>query len=93
MRLATLGLVLASGLFVLCGCSQGQEERPLVTGQPVTLVDTATAPYWPAFQGLRGDNVSDDTGLLREWPADGPPLMWTAEGIGQGYSSVSLRAD
>jgi outer membrane protein assembly factor BamB len=54
------------------------------------LADTATAPYWPAFQGPRGDNVSDENGLLRVWPADGPPLLWTAQGIGQGYSSVSL---
>jgi len=53
------------------------------TGQP-------SGPYWPRFHGPRGDNVSSDTGLLKKWPDEGPPLDWTAEGIGNGYSSVSL---
>ncbi len=82
-------MVLASGLLILCGCGQ-REGQALVTGRSATLADAATVPYWPAFQGARGDNVSDDVGLLREWPADGPPRVWTAKGIGQGFSSVSL---
>ncbi len=48
------------------------------------------APYWPRFHGPQGDNLSSDTGLLQEWPDDGPPLEWVAEGIGNGYSSVTL---
>ncbi len=53
-------------------------------------VPDPTAPYWPAFQGPRGDNKSSETGLLKQWPDGGPPLLWTAQGIGEGYSSVSL---
>jgi outer membrane protein assembly factor BamB len=89
MRLAMTRMALASGLFLMAGCAGG-EEQALVTGRPATLADVETSPYWPAFQGPRGDNISDETGLLREWPEDGPALLWTAEGIGQGYSSVSL---
>ncbi|MHB8972447.1 MAG: PQQ-binding-like beta-propeller repeat protein [Pirellulaceae bacterium] len=89
MPLATKRVVLVCGLCLLSGCST-KEKQALVTGEPVALADTTTAPYWPAFQGPRGDNISDDNGLLREWPANGPPLLWTAPGIGQGYSSVSL---
>ena len=89
MRSAMPRMALMSGLFLMFGCSEG-EGQALVTGRPATLADVDTAPYWPAFQGPRGDNISDDTGLLREWPADGPTLVWTAEGIGQGYSTVSL---
>jgi outer membrane protein assembly factor BamB len=47
-------------------------------------------PYWPRFHGPRGDNLSSDTGLLKVWPEEGPPLDWTAEGIGNGYASVTL---
>ena len=53
-------------------------------------VSEASGPYWPAFQGPRGDNISDETGLLREWPGDGPKLLWTAKGMGEGYTTVSL---
>ncbi len=89
MQLVATRVALVGGLCLLIGCSTS-EEQTLVTGEPAALADTPNAPYWPAFQGPRGDNVSDESGLLREWPADGPTLLWTAEGIGQGYSSVSL---
>lgn len=50
----------------------------------------ADAPYWPRFHGPTGDNLSPDTGLMKQWPDEGPPLDWTSEGIGNGYSSVTL---
>jgi len=46
--------------------------------------------FWPRFHGPRGDNISDATGLLTEWPEGGPPLVWTATGIGEGYAGVTI---
>ncbi|VTS00142.1 FOG: WD40 repeat-like protein OS=Pirellula staleyi (strain ATCC 27377 / DSM 6068 / ICPB 4128) GN=Psta_4118 PE=4 SV=1: PQQ_2 [Gemmata massiliana] len=51
------------------------------------------ADDWPIFRGADRTGVSKDTGLLKEWPADGPPLAWKATGIGVGYSSVSVSGD
>src|SRR3954464_357288 len=45
---------------------------------------------WPQWRGPRRDNVSDDAGLLKEWPKDGPPLAWKAKGVGAGYASPSV---
>ena len=45
---------------------------------------------WPCFHGARRDNVSTDTELSKSWPEEGPPLLWTASGIGHGYSSVAI---
>lgn len=45
------------------------------------------------WRGPARDGHSPDTGLLKEWPAGGPPLAWKATGIGKGYSSVSLAGD
>src|SRR4051812_27970293 len=45
---------------------------------------------WPQFRGPARDNVSKETGLLKEWPKEGPPLAWKINGIGSGYSSVAL---
>ncbi len=28
--------------------------------------------------------------LLKQWPADGPPLVWKATGAGSGYSSLAI---
>jgi outer membrane protein assembly factor BamB len=65
------------------------ESRPATPQVPAPVTE-ASDPYWPRFHGPWGDNISRDTGLLKEWPAEGPPLDWTTEGIGNGYSSVSL---
>lgn len=49
-----------------------------------------TSLPWPQFRGPARDNVSPETGLLQAWESAGPPLAWTAAGLGEGYSSVSL---
>jgi len=50
----------------------------------------APAHEWPQFHGPRRDNKSDETGLLKEWPPEGPPLLWSAKGIGEGFSTVAI---
>ncbi|MPQ48374.1 PQQ-binding-like beta-propeller repeat protein [Marinifilum sp. N1E240] len=44
----------------------------------------------------RGDNRSgiyNETNLLKEWPKDGPNLLWDAEGIGNGYGSPVISGN
>ncbi len=45
---------------------------------------------WPGFHGRDRTNKSTETGLLKEWPANGPKLVMTIEGLGEGYSSVAI---
>ncbi len=45
---------------------------------------------WPTWRGPNRDAVSLETGLLTEWSQDGPPLLWQANGLGKGYSSVAI---
>jgi outer membrane protein assembly factor BamB len=45
---------------------------------------------WPQWHGAKRDNLSTDTGLLKEWPAEGPKLLWKAQKLGKGFSSVSV---
>jgi outer membrane protein assembly factor BamB len=47
-------------------------------------------PFWPQFHGPNRDNISTEKGLLKEWPENGPALLWTADGLGHGYSTVSI---
>ncbi len=46
--------------------------------------------FWPQWRGPIRDNVSTETGLLKKWPKDGPPLLWRVEGLGEGIASVSI---
>ena len=49
-----------------------------------------TAANWPQWRGPNRDGISKETGLLKQWPAEGPPLVWKATGAGRGYSSFSI---
>jgi len=57
---------------------------------PVHAETTSKQPYWPEFRGPRRDSISTETGLLKQWPADGPPLIWTYSDCGKGFSGVSI---
>jgi len=45
---------------------------------------------WPQWRGPNRDGISTETGLLKQWPTDGPPLAWKASGAGTGYSSLAI---
>jgi outer membrane protein assembly factor BamB len=45
---------------------------------------------WPAWRGADRSGVSAETGLLKEWPADGPKLLWKTTKLGGGYSTPSV---
>src|SRR5262249_27255241 len=36
---------------------------------------------WPQFRGSNRDGISAEKGLLKEWPANGPRLVWKANGL------------
>ena len=58
---------------------------------PVTVSQrTSNAGEWSQFRGANRDNRSTETGLLSSWSDQGPPLAWTARGLGEGYSAVSV---
>jgi outer membrane protein assembly factor BamB len=44
----------------------------------------------PQWRGVRRDAISTETGLLKDWPKNGPPLAWKIKGLGAGYSEVSV---
>lgn len=48
---------------------------------------------WPQYRGPDRDGVSRETDLAQEWPANGPPLLWTFEMAGLGYSGPAIVGD
>jgi outer membrane protein assembly factor BamB len=39
------------------------------------------------WRGPEGNGIYPDKGLLKQWPQNGPEILWTFEGLGQGFSS------
>jgi len=63
----------------------------LLTGG-TALAASAESFDWPQIQGTDRDSTSKETGLLQEWPKEGPPLAWKITGLGGGYSAPSIAA-
>jgi hypothetical protein len=57
----------------------------------------AQVPYvagdWPQWRGPNRDGISLDKGLLKEWPKEGPPVLWKVDSVGVGYSSLAIKGD
>ena len=51
------------------------------------------APEWPQWRGPQRSGVSSETGLAPSWPSSGPPSLWSASSLGEGYGSLAIRGD
>jgi outer membrane protein assembly factor BamB len=45
------------------------------------------------WRGPDRSGVYNEFNLLKEWPDNGPKLIWEVEGIGNGFSSVTISDD
>ncbi len=48
------------------------------------------ASDWPQWRGPDRTDRSDETGLLKTWPAGGPKQVWLFKNAGIGYSGFSV---
>ena len=66
---------------------------PAAVAACLLLTATTLAADWPQWRGPNRDGVSTETGLLKEWPKDGPKLAWKSNIGGVGYSSPVIVGD
>ncbi|HEX5104423.1 MAG TPA: PQQ-binding-like beta-propeller repeat protein [Pirellulaceae bacterium] len=76
--LALLGM---AGVYLVAA-----DSTPQAAKQKIPLDD------WPQWRGVDRSGVSPDSGLNTDWAARPPKLLWTAEGLGGGFASVSLAS-
>ncbi|MEW6128154.1 MAG: PQQ-binding-like beta-propeller repeat protein [Acidobacteriota bacterium] len=50
----------------------------------------ASTSDWPQWRGPKRDGISQETGLLKQWPTGGPKLVWQLNDVGDGYSTPSV---
>lgn len=56
----------------------------------VTALQAADSAQW---RGPQRDGHSPETGLLQEWPKEGPKLLWHSTNVLGGYSTPSVGGD
>jgi outer membrane protein assembly factor BamB len=54
---------------------------------------TADAADWPQWRGPQRNGISQEKGLLKEWPKGGPKLLWQLKDVGSGYSTPAVVGD
>ena len=59
----------------------------VIDGQSTSTAD------WPQWRGPDRAGLSRESGLLKQWPASGPPLVWSATNLGSGYGSIAVSRD
>ncbi|MGH9838195.1 MAG: PQQ-binding-like beta-propeller repeat protein, partial [Blastocatellia bacterium] len=50
----------------------------------------ASTSDWPQWRGPKRDGISQESGLLKQWPAEGPKLLWQVNDIGDGFSTPAV---
>ena len=69
------------------GFSESEKEIFVAQNQTVDSVQTLKNWQW---RGENRNGVYRETGLLKEWPSNGPRLIWKYEGLGEGHTSVAI---
>jgi outer membrane protein assembly factor BamB len=59
----------------------------------LALTFSVQAFNWPQWRGAKRDDLSPETGLLKEWPPEGPKRLWLYEKAGNGYSGPAIVND
>jgi outer membrane protein assembly factor BamB len=50
----------------------------------------ASTSDWPQWRGPERNGISHENGLLKQWPKEGPKLLWQVNDIGDGYSTPAV---
>ena len=70
-------------------------QHPLLIAndaKPITVTDLRTRKSgtdWPQFLGPSGDSKSTETGIIKNWPVEGPKVLWELA-IDQGYCMPTI---
>ncbi len=59
----------------------------------ILFVSSLTAQADSEWRGPQRDGFYPNEKLLKKWPAEGPKLLWSFEGLGGGYSSAAVTKD
>ena len=54
------------------------------------VVSNRAPDDWPSGAARIATGTPPEKGLLKAWPAGGPPLAWHGKGAGEGYSSMAV---
>jgi outer membrane protein assembly factor BamB len=69
-------------------------RRSVTLGIALSLVPMAHgfSNDWYQWRGPDRDGIAKETGLLDQWPEEGPAIAYRSKGLGSGMASVAIHA-
>ena len=61
----------------------------LIGGVLSAEADDHSTAEWTQWRGPNRDGISSETGFLKNWPKEGPTVLWQIP-LGDGYSGISI---
>lgn len=58
----------------------------------IPRLSAETAHDWPQYRGPERDGTSPESGLLAQWPVDGPKVLWKRD-VGTGFSGLAVAGE
>jgi outer membrane protein assembly factor BamB len=93
MRFSSVFVLLLAGFCPALPAADPQSFDRLTFHQaPSPLATNAVTTDWPRFLGPHDNAVSSEKPLLKDWPANGPTLLWEVV-KGDGYASPTIAGD
>jgi outer membrane protein assembly factor BamB len=81
--MGTKGIYLGTMLILCLVCASAAAGEKVAMNSP-------GAADWPHWAGPKGDCTTDEKGLLKAWPKEGPRVLWRiAVGTGSNHPSVA----
>ncbi|OQY30432.1 MAG: hypothetical protein B6244_00515 [Candidatus Cloacimonetes bacterium 4572_55] len=73
---------------------QFSENQEVATPEPIPPYhpETVTTGEWAQWRGPNRDGISQETGLLKSWPENGPKELWRIP-LGKGFSGMSITKE
>jgi len=65
----------------------------LIVAALLIMTSVVSAAILSQWRGENRDGVYDDENLMDSWPDDGPTLLWSADQLGEGFSSAAVTQD
>ncbi|HEU4388546.1 MAG TPA: PQQ-binding-like beta-propeller repeat protein [Blastocatellia bacterium] len=76
-----------TAIAALCLCFS---TLPVPRSANSSAMMTASTSDWPQWRGPERNGISQEKGLLKQWPKEGPRLLWQVNEIGDGFSTPSV---
>ena len=82
--------VLVSRVLTPMPAAAADPSSPSASASAKATADKTSRRGWPQWRGPNRNGVSTEAGLAEAWPANGPPVLWKAESLGNGYGSAAV---